>query len=307
MPSKNRSAGRNVFFVLDPNLDKIRGGLCAGPIYSEADFLSMLSIVIKAPEDGSFNVYHKSSDEQVLPTDNILEHGTYVIRPLRIGAALEITEERCYTRTVSLQSSAEEDQFRDPVRERDKMCVVTGTICYGAMINQWTGFEAAHIIPPGLEDVFLQQGLSTGVLEDGVHSPKNGLLLGTDLQKQFDQYHFAINPFNSGRAQKNWPFLAQCTQLTSIQLQSKYSRLRRLTLQAVCRDENNPHCISVPLLWWHFKQAVLANMRGAGEPIFEDDFPPGTDQMGEILQGPMAKERMEFELANRLHSFNNGS
>jgi hypothetical protein len=50
----------------------------------------------------------------------------------------------------------------------------------------------------------------------------------------------------------------------------------------------------------------LANMRGAGAPIFEDDFPPGTDQMGEILQGPMAKQRMEFELASRLHSVDIG-
>lgn len=28
------------------------------------------------------------------------------------------------------------------------------------------------------------------------------------------------------------------------------------------------------LLRWHFRQAVLANMRGAGEPVFENDFPP---------------------------------
>lgn len=25
---------------------------------------------------------------------------------------------------------------------------------------------------------------------------------------------------------------------------------------------------------WHFRQAVLANMRGAGQPVFENDFPP---------------------------------
>ena len=27
------------------------------------------------------------------------------------------------------------------------------------------------------------------------------------------------------------------------------------------------------VLGWHFRQAVLANMRGQGEPIFESDFP----------------------------------
>lgn len=41
-------------------------------------------------------------------------------------------------------------------------------------------------------------------------------------------------------------------------------------------------------------------MRGAGEPIFEHDFPPGSDMMGQILEGPKAAERMEFELHSRL-------
>ena len=54
------------------------------------------------------------------------------------------------------------------------------------------------------------------------------------------------------------------------------------------------------LLRWHFRQAVLANMKGAGEPVFEHDFPPGSDIVGDILNGPKAAERMEFELFNRL-------
>jgi hypothetical protein len=54
------------------------------------------------------------------------------------------------------------------------------------------------------------------------------------------------------------------------------------------------------LLRWHFRQAVLVNMKGAGEPIFEHDFPPGSDIVGSILKGPKAAERMEFELFNRM-------
>ena len=41
-------------------------------------------------------------------------------------------------------------------------------------------------------------------------------------------------------------------------------------------------------------------MRGAGEPDFENGFPPGTDMVGEILAGPRAAEVMEFELFSRL-------
>jgi hypothetical protein len=54
------------------------------------------------------------------------------------------------------------------------------------------------------------------------------------------------------------------------------------------------------LLRWHFRQAVFTNMRGAGEPIFEHDFPPGSDIVGDILTGPRAAERIEAELFGRL-------
>lgn len=45
---------------------------------------------------------------------------------------------------------------------------------------------------------------------------------------------------------------------------------------------------------------MLANMRGAGEPVFELNFPPGSDMMGEIINGPLAAEKMKFELFSRL-------
>ena len=34
------------------------------------------------------------------------------------------------------------------------------------------------------------------------------------------------------------------------------------------------------VLRWHFRQAVLANVRVAGELVFENDFPPGSDIAG---------------------------
>jgi len=50
------------------------------------------------------------------------------------------------------------------------------------------------------------------------------------------------------------------------------------------------------LLRWHFRQAVLTDVKGAGEPVFEHDFPPGSGIVGDILRGPRFAERMEFEL-----------
>jgi hypothetical protein len=63
---------------------------------------------------------------------------------------------------------------------------------------------------------------------------------------------------------------------------------------------NHPQRPIDELLRWHFRQAVLTNMRGPGEPVFEHDFPPGSNIMGHILRGPKAAERMEFELFGRL-------
>ncbi len=44
----------------------------------------------------------------------------------------------------------------------------------------------------------------------------------------------------------------------------------------------------------------MTNIKGAGEPVFEHDFPPGSDIVSDILKGPKAAKRMEFELFSRL-------
>lgn len=54
------------------------------------------------------------------------------------------------------------------------------------------------------------------------------------------------------------------------------------------------------LLRWHFRQAGLANMKGAGEPVFKHDFPPGSDIAGQIRSGLKATERTQFEMFTRL-------
>ena len=71
-------------------------------------------------------------------------------------------------------------------------------------------------------------------------------------------------------------------------------------LELACRDPANPNSVSDEILRWHFRQSVLANMRGSGEPIFETDFPPGTDQIKTLASEPYGKERFEMEMAMRL-------
>lgn len=41
-------------------------------------------------------------------------------------------------------------------------------------------------------------------------------------------------------------------------------------------------------------------MRGGGEPVFETDFPDGTDMMATLRTELYGKERFEMELKSRL-------
>ena len=71
-------------------------------------------------------------------------------------------------------------------------------------------------------------------------------------------------------------------------------------LDPICRNPNNPDRVSDDLLRWHFRQCVLANMRGAGEPVFETDFLSGTDMMTTLHTELYNKERFEMKLKMRL-------
>ncbi|KAK9320016.1 hypothetical protein V1517DRAFT_265191 [Lipomyces orientalis] len=62
----------------------------------------------------------------------------------------------------------------------------------------------------------------------------------------------------------------------------------------------DPDRVSDEVLRWHFRQCILANMRDAGEPVFETDFPAGTDMMATLRAEPYGKERFEMALASRL-------
>ena len=112
---------------------------------------------------------------------------------------------------------------------------------------------------------------------------QNGLLLREDLHSLFDSYDFSTNP--------NDNYKVVCFVDDGKGIAGKHLD------QEFLDDPQRP---VDQLLRWHFRQAVFVNMKGAGEPVFEHDFPPGSDMMGQILRGPKAAERMEFELFNRL-------
>ncbi|ODQ70643.1 hypothetical protein LIPSTDRAFT_41195, partial [Lipomyces starkeyi NRRL Y-11557] len=191
----------------------------------------------------------------------------------------------------SLSASGRVRSFPAAVRDRDRRCVITGIPVSQRepLLRRWTIYDAAHIFPVALESIFHNYNFGELVVLDerdgSVNSPQNGLLLQKNVHALFDQYEISINPNDDYRIVC---FFDDILGLAGRQL------------DPICRDINHPHHVNDNILFWHFQQAVLANMRRAGEPIFDEDIPPGSDTMDAILSGPAPAERMEFKLLGRL-------
>jgi hypothetical protein len=220
-----------------------------------------------------------------------------------------VSDEAWFSRLISHAVSGQEDAFRTGVRARDGKCVISGEVNDLAPWENWAGFQASHVFPLEHESLWIQYDYGRWITNmDGVvgsskiNSTQNGLLMSTNLHERFDQYLFSINPDVS--------ILELELVLVILTLQKDGYKIISFApnswgidgriLDPVCRNQDNPDRISDEVLRWHFRQSVLANMRGGGEPLFETDFPGGTDMMATLRSEPYGKERFEMELASRL-------
>lgn len=172
-----------------------------------------------------------------------------------------------------------------------------------------TGFQAAHIFPlahmhhwsTNDYDRWITIQPKTG---GPINSVQNGMLLLAHMRIRFDSYLLSINPdvslllmiCKSSKAKNEFKdnYKIVCFKQDAFGVAGKHLDRRFI---------DDPRRPVDQLLRWHFRQAVLANMRGAGEPIFECDFPPGSDKMGAIMSSPWAAQWMEFELFDRLATY----
>ncbi|KAG0129723.1 hypothetical protein HOY82DRAFT_563643 [Tuber indicum] len=94
--------------------------------------------------------------------------------------------------------------------------------------------------------------------------------------------------------------------ITDMGQASESAKLNSIQNGLLLRADISGNCSMGTSSLWHYRQSVLANVRGAGEPIIEHDFPPGTDMVDEISAGPYARERFELEIAARLRGVSEG-
>ncbi|KAK9368502.1 HNH endonuclease-domain-containing protein [Lipomyces kononenkoae] len=265
------------------------GGLLLNQSVTVKCFLFMLDILL-APSD-AYCVSLRGSNVVLSASDQRLQPGGYDIIPITPEGKIVVTDEPCILRVYSRTSTRKLETFRSQVRARDGKCVITGVVNPQAQWDLWTGFQAAHVFPLSHGTLFRQSGLSefitnrTGEEDSGTNSCQNGLLMQPTIHQLFDSFDISIN------ADDNYKVV--CFRPDAFGVDGRI-------LDPVCRNPHDERSVRDELLRWHFRQAVLANMRGAGEPYFEMDFPPGTDMVGEILSGPQPAERMETEFFLRL-------
>ncbi|KAF8423471.1 HNH endonuclease-domain-containing protein [Terfezia claveryi] len=275
----NRSAGRDVQLYDANDPTTVLGGLILTNGVTNVNFYSMIEVFLLF---GSEYVLRHEDGTELQRNDQALRRGSYFIVT---DGTVTVINEPWLVRTISVGSGTRVAEFREAVRQRDRRCVITGERIVSAR-GSWTGFEAAHIFPLAHEGNWKEHNFghwisihpSTG---GSINSVQNGLLLRADVHNLFDSYDVSINPDDN--------YKVVCFDTDSKGIAGNYIEFGN--------DERRP---VDQLLRWHFRQAVFANMRGAGAPVFECDFPPGSDMMGEIRNGPMAAERMEFEMCSRL-------
>jgi hypothetical protein len=287
-----RSIGRNVWieFALEPGV--VQGGLKAADNLTQREFLDMLNVVFHA--DGGFQARLLGSMlPPITATNQPLVHGRYVLTALCQGQQVRTSDERFYHRTLSmtLSSASRENSFAYQVRHRDRRCVISGRQNTPASTeaNDWVTFNACHIFPLALDHIYTAHGFSQLITHDhssGINSPQNGILLKADIHALWDSYDISVNHDNGYKVQNFYPLADE---------------FHGTVLHEACRQQGDQLAIIDALLRWHYKQAVLCNMRGAGEAIFEMDFPPGSDMVGTILAGPKPAEQMEAEMFTRLY------
>ncbi|RPA89673.1 hypothetical protein L873DRAFT_1831920 [Choiromyces venosus 120613-1] len=153
--------------------------------------------------------------------------------------------------TISVTTGTHVEDLIDAVRERDRWCVITGN-CRGYW--DYRHYGSWITIPP-------ENGGS-------INSTREGILLRANIHILFDSYDVSINSDDNYKIVCIRP---DGNNIAGAHLDNQF--------------HEHPSRPVDQLLRWHFSQAVLAHVRRKGESALEDHFPPGSDMIGEIMNG----------------------
>ncbi|KAJ5899924.1 hypothetical protein N7495_004668 [Penicillium taxi] len=264
-------------------------------------FIDMMKFIIPSNTPAELTIVAREDGAHVLATRQLIVAGDYDIFPAE-GSTIKLTDEVRDRRIPSRNNTGATPHvvaFCTAVRKRDKMCVLSGRVNTSAnrppAKQNWARYQAAHIFPLARSSYWRENNfnryitnLSGGAHRAYINSVQNGLCMRSDLHTAFDNNDISINPDDS---YKIYDFT------------DNDDGIDGRVLPLVCRTRGDPNAVSNDLLRWHWQQTLLKNLKGTAEPIWEFDFPDGTDMIGEILAGPEPAERMEAELLAYLYEY----
>ncbi|KAL4908761.1 hypothetical protein BDW74DRAFT_173992 [Aspergillus multicolor] len=184
-------------------------------------------------------------------------------------------------------------RFRNGVVKNDNQaCTITG-------YQEGAGdpIAAAHIFPVSKLKLWNDEGYARWITDTNnpktigpskLFSRQNGIALAPTIHGLWDRSLFSVNP---DRDYKSVWFIEDRNNLPGRTLAPSTRN---------CNDPNNR--VSDECLRWHFHQAVLTNMRGAGERPW-DLKPDEEDEIELMMDKENADEILEEVLANRLGPF----
>ncbi|PUU73717.1 hypothetical protein B9Z19DRAFT_1162160 [Tuber borchii] len=258
----SRILGRNVYICSANDTSTVLGGLSLNDSITNANFYSMVEIVFIFDNDYTLC---SENGTTVQRDDHLLKEGKYLINT---AGSLQVNNEPWLFRVRAVGANAPPESFRDAVRERDYRCVITGEPAGG--YYDWTGYEPTFIFPLTHEQHWVTHGYDKWITIPGsrgsITSVQNGMLLRSDIGTLFQNYILSINPDDDYKI---------------VFFRRNNYGIASTHLNQTFRDD--PARPVDQLLRWHFRQAVLANVRGQGEPCpdFSTPLPPHLIGVGE--------------------------
>ncbi|PUU78816.1 hypothetical protein B9Z19DRAFT_906321, partial [Tuber borchii] len=244
---------RNANIYDSDRKDNLIGGLWIAEGITNANLYSMLEIFCTFSD--TFYLRHFSG--QLVERDqNPLQPGDYLIAT---NGSIAVTDERplLHTSPDSLQAGIRSESFHNALRERDRRCILTDRPALMGPYGYWDSFEATYIFPLEYEENWNDLGYRNWITvppatkSDGsINSPQNGILIGITESILFTSHQVSVDPDDN--------YKIVCFTPDTIGLNLAGRHLDQRFLEDPLRPVDQ-------VLRWHFRQAVLIHVRGAGE------------------------------------------
>ncbi|KAG0137538.1 hypothetical protein HOY82DRAFT_547725 [Tuber indicum] len=253
----NRSAWHNTYIFNSNDCDTVLGGLWVGPGITNSNLYSMVEILCTFTD--SFDL--QDSNLQLVKRDDqpLWPGNYYIVTNCSVSVSLEYPLLRMLLPCIEQPV----ESFRDSARDRDQRCVITGRPAVFDGVAYWEAFEAAHVFPLAYKEVWKKGDFELWInasahsaLHGTINSLQNGILLTREMHAQFVSYGLSINPDDKYKIVCFTPF-ASSYGIAGAHLDQRFL--------------DNPFRPPDKLLAWHFRQAVLVNMKGVGMPYVELD------------------------------------